>query len=214
MSRTEDVFKPAMEGKKIPILTLDHKWHKLFSQRGITPEMKEKIDEVNRLLKEQGKINTEIKQIKAIKKRLMEEMVSLADRIDAGDAHAEKEMDEHKKLIEESNQKLEAHQDLLLDIPRDISKANYELMLLSMEVCYQTIQENTEQINEIANWVTNIRVELKKNLIRKQEMEQKNHNLYSYMHDIFGAEVIDLFDMKYIPEEIKKKELSESQSNS
>ena len=30
-------------------------------------------------------------------------------------------------------------------------------------------------------------------------MELENHDLYAYMHDIFGAEVIDLFDMKYNP---------------
>ena len=32
-----------------------------------------------------------------------------------------------------------------------------------------------------------------------------NHKLYSYMHDIFGAEVIELFDMKYDPEEKYQK---------
>ena len=46
-----------------------------------------------------------------------------------------------------------------------------------------------------------MRIELKKNLVRKQEKELKNHALYSYMHDIFGAEVIEIFDMKYNPEE-------------
>ena len=32
-------------------------------------------------------------------------------------------------------------------------------------------------------------------------MEQKNHDIYSYMHDIFGAEVVNLFDVKYNAEE-------------
>ena len=53
----------------------------------------------------------------------------------------------------------------------------------------------------IADWVMDIRVELKKRLIRKQEMEQKNQDIYAYMHDIFGAEVVNLFDMKYNPED-------------
>ena len=35
-------------------------------------------------------------------------------------------------------------------------------------------------------------------MIRKQEMEQRNHAIYSYMHDVFGAEVIDIFDMQYM----------------
>ena len=33
-----------------------------------------------------------------------------------------------------------------------------------------------------------------------KEYEEK---FYSYMHDIFGADVIDIFDMKYNPEENK-----------
>ncbi len=44
-----------------------------------------------------------------------------------------------------------------------------------------------------------IRIELKKNVVRKQEYEISNQEIYSYMHDIFGAEVVDLFDMKYNP---------------
>ena len=63
------------------------------------------------------------------------------------------------------------------------------------------MQENTENIENIAKWVAEIRVELKKRLIKKQELEQKNHEIYSYMHDVFGAEVVNLFDMKYNPEE-------------
>ena len=33
------------------------------------------------------------------------------------------------------------------------------------------------------------------------EKEMMNHQLYSYMHDIFGAEVIEIFDMKYNPDQ-------------
>ena len=44
-------------------------------------------------------------------------------------------------------------------------------------------------------------MELKKRLIKKQEMEQRNHAIYSYMHDLFGAEVLDMFDLQYNPEE-------------
>ena len=63
------------------------------------------------------------------------------------------------------------------------------------------MQENTEEIEKIARWVAEIRIELKKQLVRKQEMEQKNHEIYSYMHDVFGAEVVNLFDMRYNPDE-------------
>ena len=43
-------------------------------------------------------------------------------------------------------------------------------------------------------------------MVRKMEKEQQNHELYSYMHAIFGADVIDIFDMKYNPEEWAAKQ--------
>ena len=59
--------------------------------------------------------------------------------------------------------------------------------------------------NTIEKWIGSIRRELKKKIIRKQEKEAKIHRFYSYMHDIFGADVIELFDMQYDPEERYQK---------
>ena len=64
MSRSDEVFKPAISDKKIPILTLDHNWHKLFSQAHITPEIEALEKQVNDLLKKQGKNTTEQKKVK------------------------------------------------------------------------------------------------------------------------------------------------------
>ena len=36
-------------------------------------------------------------------------------------------------------------------------------------------------------------------------MEYQNRQIYSYMHDLFGAEVIDLFDMQYDPMAVGQK---------
>ena len=83
------------------------------------------------------------------------------------------------------------------NLPKRINDANKNLMLMTMEACYEDIQENHEQIQEITEWINNIRVELKKNMVRKEEMQRRNQDLYAYMHDIFGADVIELFDMKF-----------------
>ncbi len=69
-------------------------------------------------------------------------------------------------------------------------------MRLTLVICYDKMNANDREIEETANWITQIRVELKKKLIRKQEMEDENHQLYSYMHDIFGADVINIFDRR------------------
>ena len=204
MSRTEEVFKPALQGRKIPILTLDNRWHRLFTQYNPSPQIKKLEKEINELLKRQGKLNTDVKEIKILKKRLMDEIVHLAEEVEQGKKKSEKKLLENRKLITECNEKLEVYNDELLDLPAQINGINYNLMLCTMEICYEQIKSNTAEIKEIAEWITGIRKELKTKIIRKQEKEVLNNNLYQYMHQLFGGEVIEIFDMQYNPE-IKKE---------
>lgn len=197
----QEAFSEALVGKKVPILTLDSKWYRLMDELG-QEAARDLVDELNALLKRQGKLNTESKDIKKIKKKLMSEIVSMVDEMEqTGDKQMEKQIADHKRLIEDCNQKLESYQEELMDLPREIDQINGRLMMLTMEYCYDTLQDNTNQINQIGDWVTQVRIELKKNLIRKQEMEQKNHEIYNYMNDIFGADVMNLFDLAYNPGE-------------
>ncbi|MBP5153241.1 MAG: hypothetical protein ILP13_10070 [Lachnospiraceae bacterium] len=207
MSRTEDVFIPALKDKKIPLLTLDNTWHRLFTQTEPTPEITKLEGELNELLKQQGKLNTDTKEIRALKKRLMDEIVEMMNDLGTKDnKKAEKKLEENKRLIEECNSKLEAYGDDLYDIPKKINEVNYKLMLATMETCYEQIQENNEEITEISEWVEEMRVELKKKVVIKQQKLKRNQNFYTYMHSIFGADVINIFDMKYNVEPLTEQE--------
>ena len=73
-------------------------------------------------------------------------------------------------------------------------------MVETMKVCYERLHDNTSDIKSLDEWITRARIELKKNVIRLQEAEMENYNLYSYMHQIFGPEVVEIFDMKYDPD--------------
>ena len=123
----------------------------------------------------------------------------------------DKDMADHKRLINECNEKMDAYEEEMVELPRQISQLNNKLMLITMEVCYKKLQENTKELEEIEAWIGEIRRELKKKVVRKQEKEAMNHRLYSYMHDIFGADVIELFDMKYNPEEKYQKKDKEQE---
>lgn len=195
MSRKEEIFIPALEGKNIPIISLDNKWYRLMSGLEKTKRMQELEEQLKNLLKRQGKLNTETKALKQEKKRLMEDIVGGMENSNA------RKQEEYKKKIQECNDKLAEYQDELLSLPKEINEVNYELMLETMQLCYEEIQENTQKIVDIANWIDNIRIELKKNIVRKQQYEMQNQNMYTYMHDIFGAEVINIFDMTYNPAE-------------
>ncbi len=199
----QETFSQALKGKKIPVLTLDKKWYQLFMD-GDRSSVAELEKDLNTLLKQQGKVNTETKDIKRLKKKLMGEIVALADEaVQNPNAETEQKIDQNKKLVEECNERLESYQDELLELPRQIEQANEQLMLATMDCCYEAMHQSRKEAEEIEQWVSQIRVELKKRLIRKQELEQRSRAIYSYMHDVFGAEVIDLFDMSH-EEEMKE----------
>lgn len=205
MSRTDEVFKPALNGRKIPVLTLDNKWHQLFTKAEPDRELKRLENELNTLLKKQGKANTEIKELKKLKNRLMGEIVHLADEATGGkDKNAEKKLEENTKLINECNEKTQEYEDQLMELPREIDRVNKELMIKTMEICYDTLKKNKEEIDETSKWISSVRVELKKRLIRKQEQEQTNQDIYTYMHNVFGPDVIDMFDLEYLNQQNKE----------
>lgn len=204
MSQDDEFFKEALIGKKIPILTLDNQWHKLFTQTGENEEIQALEDKLNEVLKRQGKLNTEIKSLSAYKKKVLTEIVNIMELPDSNSK--EKKMSENKRIIEETNQKIEEYNDELMDLPKQIDDANFNLMLATMRVCYARIQQNVSDIDEINQWVAAFRVKLKKQILLKQKKEIWNDEMYSYMHSIFGPDVIDVFDMKYNPKNVLNKE--------
>lgn len=146
----------------------------------------------------------------------MNEIVLLADKAEQDSARKkkiDKKIEKNKDLVNDCNRKYHELKAELEEVPKRMDKVNHELMLATMEVCYDKIQSNTKEIDELEDWITNIRVKLKKNLIRKQEKEINNQELYSYMHDVFGAEVMEIFDMKYNPDDKKKKQKEEKEQD-
>ncbi len=183
-----------LKNKKIAVLTLEHKWHKLFSQGNKPSTIALLEEEVNEYVKREAALRTDIKDLKKLKKKLMDGIVS-----NMGDTESRqqvKKMEESQRLILEINEKIETCENELVEIPAELKNANTALMLETMDYCYKQLHENTDEIAQITEWIKNIRIELKKNVLRKQDKELKNKMMYTYMHDIFGPEVIDIFDLE------------------
>ena len=182
MAHSENAFKEALAGKDIPLVTLDNKWHQLFTQAQteIPAEVLRGEAKLNELIKRQGKLNTESKDIRKVKKKLMTEIMEMADLSGGNpDAATEKKMDDNRRLINECNERLDDYARELRLLPEEIAQINHKLMLTTMDICYQRIAENTREIDKIDEWVKDIRIEMKKKLIRKAENEQE---VLAYTH--------------------------------
>ena len=209
--KSREYFKGALYDKKVPILVLDQKWHRLFAIHGKSEEIKQFEEELNGWLARQGQANQDIKDLKKVKNNLMESIVANMDgkNEENQDPVLQKKMEENKRLINEVNEKIEACEDELLELPKQIKEKNEDLMLASMDFCYDKLRTNNEEIEEIAAWIKQMRIDLKKNIIKKQNREINSKEIYSYMHDIFGAQIIDIFDLKQEEQETDSNESKE-----
>lgn len=181
-----------IQNKKIPILTLDTRWHELFPDEFKTNRIRELEQKVNQLLKTQGKLVNDIKDMKNLKKTLTKDIIINMDF--KNNKSKEKRMDKDKLFIDELNNRIKEASDQLLEIPYKIKEANEELLLESLKCCYEKIHNNQEELTKINDWIIKTREELKKNILKKHDIETTTKQIYTNMHDILGAEIIDLFD--------------------
>jgi len=57
---------------------------------------------------------------------------------------AQRKNDENKRLINDCNEMLDNYKDELIEVPKEIEKVNYKLMLLTMKILFKP--ESTEGI--------------------------------------------------------------------
>lgn len=196
MAENKD-FSVFLQNKKIPVCVLDQKWHRLFAIKGKPENIAACEQELNELLKKQGQLHHELKELKKLKTKLMGNIVENMEGTHQENAGriSSKKLDEDKRLIDDIKVKMEAHEDELLELPREIDRVNKNLMLLTVEFCYGNLRVNVAEIREITDWITQVRIDLKKNIIKKQNREINSRQIYAYMHDLFGAEMMDVFDL-------------------
>lgn len=195
-------FDAVVKNRKLPILTLDSRWHELFPEEMKTSRIKELEQEVNNLLKKQGKLTNDIKDMKKLKKSLLKDIVVNMDiGTDLIGRQKEKKLDKNKQYINDLNDKIDKAMDDLADLPYKIKEKNELLMAESMKIWYKQLEENKLALAEIGGWIAKMREELKLKILAKQDMESKNKLIYTYMHDIMGAGLMEAFDKENNSEE-------------
>ena len=178
-----------LRGKKVPILVLDQRWHKLFPG-GVKPAHIAAIEEnLNALLKEQGKLVNEIKDLKKAKKKLMDAIVS-----GMSSSGNDKKKDKQQKLLLETKERIEAQSDRLMELPYEIKKTNEDLLINGVAYCYEELKIRAQSLEDLKGEIDSRREELKEKVAYRVELEESVDATYSLMHDLLGREVMNLFD--------------------
>ncbi len=188
-------FGQMLHGKRIPLLILDQKWHQLFLDN--KPKEIERLEQkLNKQLATQGKLNQELKDMKVLKKKLMKNIVVNMDEI-GEHGHETRKLQEDRRLITEINDKMEAEELQLEKLQGEMEEDNFLLMVETMEYCYRIMNSNETEREDLVIRIAQMRTELKTKIYRREAIEEQNRGIYAYLHDIFGAQVVDIFDLKY-----------------
>ena len=195
MALTVEDVKKNVAYKHLPIVILDERWHQLFPEKDKTPKIRELELKLKETLKRQGQITNDLKAVKKIKADLMKEIIANSEAGgELSESKRQKLMARNQKLIQEANDKIDALEQEEVDIPETIRTANLELVLEGIDVCYHRIHKNYDDIQLLGKWINETRIELKKKILMKTDKETKNEEIYTYMHDLLGAEMMEIFD--------------------
>jgi len=191
---TREFIKDNPDFRHIPILTLDKNYYSLFADDADKPERIRVLEEkVNELLKKQGQVNEDLKEVQKIKKRLIQGVVDDMELDDTDPKHVKK-MNESQRLIQEAKTKINELNDEALEVPAKLSAANLELLTATIQYCYQKMNANKSDIALLDKWINDTRVKLKKKLVIKQDKELDNDKMYGHLHDILGQQLMGVLD--------------------
>ena len=150
-----------LKKKNIPIACLDERWLRLFPDSEKTPLIKKLENELKELLKRQGKVNTDLKDIKVVRDKLTQSVLETAEDISIPENKRLKKQAASQRLIVEARQKQDNLEHELDELPDKIKEANSALIFESVRVCYQRINQNKQDIDMLEQWIEQMREKLK-----------------------------------------------------
>lgn len=187
----ETEVREALKGKKVPILVLDSRWHTLFPKGEKPAEIQNLEDRVNELLKRQGFLVNDLKDLKKTKKKLMEGIVAgMGER----EAIRDKKSKNQQRLLLDIKERIQEESDELMDLPREIKRANEELLAVGASYCFERLANGDEQLEELNQEISEMRETLKEKVGYKADLEESMDSAYSLMHGLLGHDVMNLYD--------------------
>ena len=185
-----------LKSKKLPIVLLDPLW--LSAKEHIKSKTIEKAEkELQELLKEQGRLNTDFKEYTVVKQNFLKEILVVSNR--AQETNSEADLEELNKLHQSTlsaNKKLEEIEARLETIDEEINEKNKEIISEMIAVGYSYIENYKEQNEELENEITALREEMLKKNNKKKENDIFLKEIYNYLHSIVGREHIEILDKK------------------
>ena len=189
-----DYINNILKTKKLPIVLLDPLWHS--AKEHIKSSVIDKVEkELQELLKEQARLNTDYKEYTVIKQNFLKEILILSERVQVGNNdEALKELNKMHQSILVTNQKLEEIEKRLDSIDDEINDKNKVMISEMIAVGYGYIEVCKQKSRTLEDEIATLRMQMLQKTAQKKESEAFLKDIYNYIHSIVGREQIEVID--------------------
>lgn len=195
LKRRKKLDKSILRKNDISLLILDERWNKLFASTPKTSAIERCEQRLKELIKEEARLTAEQKEIAVSKKRHMDNIIRLTtDVYEKNDENAKKEMQFSEGEIKRINDRTRRIGSELDEMPERIKQANLELLGHTVNVVYLKIRLATRRVGELEKLIEETRARLKGYIDEKESLSQDDTDIYSYFHDLLGAEELERLD--------------------
>ena len=189
----EEEFLKRFRGVEVPILILDERWHHIFPDHNKSAQVRELEVALRECFKRQARISEELEKAENTKQKLMKRIIDNM-RVAQVSAEEAKKQDKSQQLIKEINIEIAELEADYEEMPQRIKALNEELLIESMRVCYRIMEANKAQLDKQKVLVEEAQQLLMERTLVKQNLEKENHQMYTFMHRMFGRSILELFD--------------------
>lgn len=190
----KDYISNILKTKKLPIVLLDPLWH-TAKDHIQSKEIDQVEKELQELLKEQGRLNTDYKEYTVIKQNFLKQILVISEKAQAGsDPSALEELNKLHQSTLGANQKLEEIENRLEHIEEEIETKNKAIISEMIAVGYSYIENYKIQNEALEAEIAALREEMLKKTNKKKESDAFLKDIYNYLHSIVGREHIEVLD--------------------
>ncbi len=185
----------------ISLLILDERWNSLFKNSEKTSDILECEEKLKELLKTQSRLIAESTEITTRKKKRMDRIIQLTpDAFDRNIEEARNEMHSCEDDINKINQRLKEIEAGLENMPELIKDVNLELLEVTVNLVYFRIRSNQRRVKELEYIIEDAKAKLKEYIDEKESLSEDDTEIYSYFHDLLGAEELEKLDREFFGE--------------
>ena len=183
----------------ISILIIDERWNQLFSNIQKPKSIIACEEKIKELLKLQSRIIEESKHLVPRKKWCMERIIELTEEaFDKNNIEAKNEMRKCESEINRINKRSKEIDDELFQVENRIKEANIELLNLVVNIVYVNIIKSRKRVSELDKLIDITREKLKSYIDEREQLAEAYNNVYSYFHDLLGAEELERLDQEFL----------------